>query len=530
MLNYALLTSALRADLRQYDVDDSLVVGLVRHFWPEHGDYVKRVSAWQKFLCSGTSVDLPCGPLLVRMKLAQVWGQGFALKPDASPIGVYVVNQIAMLFWKEEVPVEPDFEGFINRVTTSGSPDLDNPIIDKLAQWVHNLLGQAPTWDEILGRCGSGATAERRDLSARWVFDRIPLGIPESFYQYNAHDNRARTSYIASARAAAVPKNRKSCRIVASECATAMYAQLGLMQALDKRIQSLGRRVPLRNADIHRDFLRRNYNTVATLDLSDASDYISMRLMNHILPPDWAALCNACRSQFVELPDGSCHTLATYAPMGNGFCFRLLSLVCAGVLAVCSRHSWSDFGDDMICHRQDVPAVSYGLSACGLVLNADKSGYYDYIESCGVELFKGVDITPLKLKRVIQVDNSYADLGAAHRAACKNLRNVARVLVNGLRARYRWNRHYQRQEVRIPVWVTHSLPLGVDGWPGLLRWYLTRGCDYEHDVPVEARTYVGYKWLSLNGVDLADSLKLKDLELDQSIVQEILAALDEGRV
>lgn len=494
MLDHTLIFRALRSDLvASGALQADVIVGLIRWFHPCTEHYVTRVSEWQKFLCAGTAADLSCGPLLVRAKVASIWGHGFALTGE--PAAVAAVHQIALLFWKEEVAVEPDFATFTSRITTSGTPDLDHPIIGKLRLWVHHLLGKAPTWDEIQGFSGSGATADRRNASSRWVFNARPLGIPSAFYSFNAHDDtQFSTDIISTARAAAVPKNRKSARIVASEPSASMFAQLGIMDAMDRRLRLLGSKVPLHDADIHRKFMVSRWRTLATLDLSDASDYISMDLANYILPADWADLCNACRSQAVRLPDGTVHRLATYAPMGNGFCFRLLSIVCAGLLAVTCRERWSDFGDDMICHRADAPFVKMGLEAAGLVLNEAKSCYSDYLETCGIELYRGYNITPFKLKRLLVFKGAYCDLAAARRAASFGLSDVARVVANTGSLPVRYNRDFQRLEYRCPVWVTRTREVTVNGWPGMLRWHSQRGTEYRTEVATLSRTQPGYRW------------------------------------
>jgi hypothetical protein len=505
MLDHTLIFSALRSDLvASGALQTDVIVGLIRWFDPNGEDYVLRVTEWQVFLCQGTAENLLCGPLLVRAKVAQAWSNGFALIGE--PARVAAVHQIACLFWKEEVAVEPNWTDYVSRVTTSGQPDLDHPIIGKLAEWTHHLLGKAPSWDEVMGMSGSGATADRRNASSRWVFDSRPIGLPSAFYSFNAHDDtHYHSDVIYTARASAVPKNRKSARIVASEPASAMYAQLGLMQEFDKRLERERIRVPLRNADLHRRFLVR-HREMATLDLSDASDYISLDLASAILPTDWFDMCNACRSQAVRLPDGTVHRLATYAPMGNGFCFRLLSVVCAGLLAVTCRDKWSDFGDDMICSRHDAPFVSMGLRAAGLRLNELKSCYADYVETCGLELYKGYNVTPLKLKKILTFKGVYCDLMAAQRAAQLGLNEVSKVLCNTEVIPTRYNRNYQRLEYRCPVWVTSKLEVKVDGWAGLLRWQRQRGMNYRTEVATYSRTQPGYRWLA--SLDEASLLEL----------------------
>lgn len=502
MLNHTLIFTALRHDLvASGALQADVIVGLIRWFHPLGAEYVTRVSEWQAFLCGGTAMGLRVGPLLVRAKIAQEQHGIFFLTGE--PVRVAAVHQIAMIFWKEEAIVEPDWQGFAQRVTTSGRPDLSHPIIGKLAAWLSQVMGKAPTWDEIEGVSGTGATADRRNASSRWVFDHIPLGVPCSLYRFSARDTtKGNTDVVLTARAAAVPKNRKSCRIVASEPSAALFAQLGLRKAMDKVLDKLRYKIPIRNADIHRNFLKRMsmardiHKRATTIDLSDASDYISMDLANSVLPPDWAALCNACRSQAVRLPDGSVHTLATFAPMGNGFCFRTLSLICAGIMAVTCRDPWSDFGDDMIVSDRDHRFTLMGLEACGLRVNMTKTCTSDYVESCGLELYRGKDITPLKLKRVLTFKNRYQDFVAAARAAAHGLDEVASLLAEIGSLPTRYNRRYQRCEYRCPVWTSMHLDVKVDGWPGLMRWRSQRGMQYREVVHVESRTRPGFRWLA----------------------------------
>lgn len=509
MLNHTLILNALCQDLSDLGVVRAdVIVGLVRWFSVRSPEYVKRVTAWQLFLCAGTGDPL-CGPLLVRAGAAQVWGDGYALSYNHQAI--FVVHEIAMIFWKEEVPVEPDWDAYACRMAQSGRPDLSHPIIGKLAEHVRNVLGKAPSWDEMIGRSGTGATADRKDAETRWCFNHRPLGVPPTFYSFSPSDTTSfSTDVVLTARAACVPKNRKSPRIVASEPAAGMFAQLAVMNVLEQRLKcAYGYRVPIRNADIHREFLRRGHNLV-TVDLSDASDYISMDLICNVLPPDWVDVLNSCRSQCVRLPDGRLVTLATYAPMGNGYCFRLLSLICAGILATTCKYSWSDFGDDMICHDRDWPGVQEGLLAAGLVINNNKTGKGRFIESCGIELLDGIEITPFKIKKLLQVGALFCDLPAALRAAHVGLRRLSTLLMQGWANRLtRYNRHYQRSEFRCPVWVTSSTQRHVEGYAGMLRWSTQRSdsvidlvnhkidvSQYQEFVKTRIHTRPGHRWLA----------------------------------
>lgn len=509
MLDHTLILNALYQDLCDLDVvRPDVIVGLMRWFSTQNEDYVKRVTAWQLFLCAGTGDPL-CGPLLVRAKAAQVWGTGYSLTYDHDAI--FVVHEIAMIFWKEEIPVSPDWDAYACRMAQSGRPDLSHPIIGKLTKHIRTVLGEAPSWDEMIGRSGTGATADRKDAASRWCFTHRPMGLPTAFYSFSPKDDTPfTTDVILTARAACVPKNRKSPRIVASEPAAAIFAQLAVMSILEDRLKAAyGYRVPIRNADIHRDFLRRGHNLV-TVDLSDASDYISMDLICNVLPPDWVDVLNACRSQCVRLPDGRQVALATYSPMGNGFCFRLLSLICAGLLAVTCKNRWSDFGDDMICHDEDWPAVQMGLLSAGLVINENKTGKGRFIESCGIELLDGVDITPFKIKKLLRVGALYCDVPAALRAAHVRLSRLSSLLMKGwAKLPTRYNRDYQRLEYRCPVWVTSCTKQKVDGYAGMIRWSLQRSdseidlihhridiSQYQDEVKTRVRARPGHRWLA----------------------------------
>lgn len=497
MLNHTLFYEALVRDLvADGALSPDIIKGLVRHFNVIHDDYVDRVSEWQKFLVAQRGVGLRVGPLLVRAGIASVKDDVYTFRSDALPCAVADVHQIAMLFWKEEVPVEPDWDSYRSRVTVSGTPVSSDPIIGKLRRWVRNLLGKAPTWDQLFGRAGSGATADHLNLRDRWAFGSIPLGVPDDFFRYNGHDDSVfNTDVVLTARASAVPKNRKSARIVASETSAAMFAQLAIMDAMDKKLAKYRKRLPIRDADMHRKFLVDHADEAVTIDLSDASDYISMDLASIVLPTDWFALLNACRSQAVRLPDGSVERLATYAPMGNGYCFRLLSLVCLGILAVCCTRLYSDFGDDMICLHADANRVLYALQACGLKVSTDKTCFDAYKETCGLELWRGYNITPFKPKKLLTFGDRLMDLGAAARAAARGLSGVASLCVAGIdKVPVRYNRRLQRLERRFPVWITRALEVKCDGWPGLQRWLRQRGKTYRNEVPQLTRTKPGFRW------------------------------------
>lgn len=507
MLTHTDLISALKRDLLDRGaLADRVITGLIRWFNPEHPDYVTRVSAWQMFVCQDYSNSSSlCWPLLVQAKAAKPWGDHYILGDTRA---VRDVHQIALFFWKELVAMTPDWNAFKARVSQSGHPDRSHPVLSKLRRYLSKVLPKAPTWAELEGTLSSGVTADRRSPSERWIFDATPLDVPGWFYRYNEHDDTCMHAVIPYARAAAVPKNRKSPRFVASELSSSMYAQLALKRHLDGVIRRLyGNRAPIWDAECHRAFLRKRHSQLVTIDLSDASDYISLDLISYIFPPDWVDALNSCRSQFVLTPDGDCVPLMVQAPMGNGYCFRLLTLVCCAIMAVTCRLPWSDFGDDMICHNTDYPAVRMGLEACGLLINNGKTCFGRYKETCGLELLDGYDITPFKYKRCMTLHGVRADLASALRAVDLGLPATGGVLFQW-NCKTRYNRHLQRLEALVPCWVARKDEASIDGWAAMQRWYSLRPeMAAEEDVYEHLTVVPGKRWLGLETGPLDDNLR-----------------------
>jgi hypothetical protein len=498
MLNHEILLQALKTDLvNQYGLPTDVVVGLTRYFHTDHPDYVKRVSAWQEFLVAGNGeLDRVLAALLLRARAVVPYGGGYVLSDKVDSIAA--VHQVAMFFWKEEydMTATADWQAYAERLEASGR--LRNlELAGKLRRYLARLLPEAPAWDELVGAMGTGSTADRRNLVERWFVTNRPLDIPSSFFRYNAHDDRPFVSVdpVGVARAATVPKNRKGPRFVASEPSPRMFAQKAIMQALDKVIaRKLGKRAPIWDAELHRRFLVKHFRNAVTIDLSDASDYISMELVDAIFPADWRDLFFSSRSQLVSLPSGDLIRPNTCAPMGNGYCFRLLTLVCSAVLAVVCRHPWSDFGDDMICLQPDAPMVMWALGELGLKLNYVKTGTSRYLETCGLELFDGYDITPFKPKRVLEYKGKMADIGAALRATSRHLPEVGKALLAGLgQVQVRFRRRYQRLEYLIPSWVERSEACDVTGWSGMFRHAVVKPRE-GRPLPWEVHTIPGLRW------------------------------------
>lgn len=156
----------------------------------------------------------------------------------------------------------------------------------------------------------------------------------------------------------------------------------------------------------------------ATLDLKDASDRITTSLVAGLAyRSDYLDLC-ATRPTYVEFPSGERCKSQMFSPMGDGKTFPVLTYVCASICMgailhadgiVPSRVKYTDlidaakklrvFGDDIAVHTKYFDAVCCALELNNLKVNVRKSFVFGYFrESCGLDAYKGVVVTPIRLR------------------------------------------------------------------------------------------------------------------------------------
>jgi len=185
-----------------------------------------------------------------------------------------------------------------------------------------------------------------------------------------------------------------------------MFIQKGIGNYFRKCLRT--HNINLNDQSINRSLAREGSITgkLATLDLSSASDSVSMGLVALLLPECWCTLLDSVRSP-VTIIDGDEHLNHMYSSMGNGFTFELESLLFFAITKACcyfrgSRGVVSVYGDDIICPTDVVPELTYALSFFGFSVNSEKS--YDsgpFRESCGGHYYDGFDITPFYIRKPI---------------------------------------------------------------------------------------------------------------------------------
>lgn len=148
---------------------------------------------------------------------------------------------------------------------------------------------------------------------------------------------------------------------------------------------------------------------MATLDLKDASDRVSMQLITYLYPSRIVRKWNALRSRQVRLPDGRILPLRKFAAMGSALCFPVEALT---FWAIAVAYIWKCtddlsratssvyvYGDDIIVPDDMALGVMDALESVALRVNRSKSfiGRIPFRESCGVDGLDGYDVTPCRI-------------------------------------------------------------------------------------------------------------------------------------
>lgn len=276
------------------------------------------------------------------------------------------------------------------------------------------------SFDELEFSHGPGATAEKLDSVQRWDFSHVPSGFFELFGvdsvcpNYSSFLASPPAEFSAFGRLCAVPKTATKPRLISIEPATSMYLQQGLKALMEKE---LARHWSTNLLDQYPNQEMARIGSVsgsfATIDLSDASDRLSLALARSILgdTPLWEYLW-VTRTKGVELPDGALFLLKKFASMGSAVTFPVQILVFAtivirvlldalpitreNVLKVLNSRQFRVYGDDIIVPTDAAGRVMDALEACGLKVNTSKSfSSGAFRESCGADWYDGFNVTPI---------------------------------------------------------------------------------------------------------------------------------------
>jgi len=319
----------------------------------------------------------------------------------------------------------------------------DRELVSELMQFSTNIQILA---DHVLGKFqfrkewfkpkhGPGAVSDQWE-SSKFEFPtwserlehHFPLsdwGIP-SWQIWSESNDTTDTSNDVPARLIGVPKDYSGPRLIASEPTSSQFVQQGLLSVLRKNVQKsvLHHCVDFKSQEHSRDLaLMASWSRDhSTIDLSSASDRLSCAVVECLFRGSYPLLekLNAARTSRVLYPDGCVSSeLKKFAAQGAAFTFPVQTLTYAIIcMAGCMQYrdatsntrqgsspslgSLVDiakvvrvFGDDMIVPTHVYPLIVRMLEVLHLKVNSDKSfskGYFR--ESCGMDAFAGVDVTP----------------------------------------------------------------------------------------------------------------------------------------
>jgi hypothetical protein len=235
---------------------------------------------------------------------------------------------------------------------------------------------------------------------------------------------------VAGSRSCFVPKTADISRMICIEPGINMYLQLGLGSIIEKRLRRFFKidlsvqptinrwlaKIGSERPDEDRSF--------ATIDLSSASDSISLGLLGTFFPDDWQSAIVELRSPVTSLSDEVVE-LKMVSTMGNGFTFPLQTAIFSCIVAACTtldngshravsldslHEDFSVFGDDIAVARKFCPRVLRLLSILGFQANEAKtfqSGLFR--ESCGHDYYSGHNVRPVYLRK-LETDQDIAVL------------------------------------------------------------------------------------------------------------------------
>jgi len=289
--------------------------------------------------------------------------------------------------------------------------------LSKARRLISQLIGDI-TPHEVVRRAGWGpgvSTSLKRSRCShqhKWEFGahatKAALPWVTGLFEWASLPDREIT-LVTGNKVTTVPKNAKTERTIAVEPDWNMFFQRGMGSAIRKRLNRVGL--------LHPDSQIRNQrlaaagsqsNTFGTIDLSSASDSVSLALCELLLPAHVFEMMLSLRSS-IGTYDGVSASYEKISSMGNGFTFELETLLFWALGTSVTAGGVVCYGDDIIvaCHEDGLRVIEL-LEFCGFKVNAKKTFTTgNFRESCGGHYFKGVDVTPPYFRKPITSTTRY---------------------------------------------------------------------------------------------------------------------------
>lgn len=375
--------------------------------------------------------------------LSKVFNFDGTLKNDVNPSLIKGIRQILLLLSKVEYRVSETrnaqaIDAYV--ATDKLLPELSSEFLIEFRRASESLLGdylrrvESRIWlRDWTPRHSGGALATRETSNGRWSnntwTDRLQGVIPywDDLLTFPSEDPEVVTVLARHEEPPAlmvlVPKTMKSPRVIVEEPCHMQYVQQGIFHVMsevlrERNFHVLHESFSWDSQDHNRLYakLGSTDGSFATIDLSEASDRVTLQLVNELLAGSryLRDLVLSCRSESVKLPDGTVHVLNKFASMGSSLCFPIESMIFyviaemaeASVRAVVPSTNRLRptgrvriYGDDIIVPGEVAHSAIGLLEAYGLKVNVDKTYYTGlFRESCGSDWYAGSDVSVFKLR------------------------------------------------------------------------------------------------------------------------------------
>lgn len=400
MLNLAELRSCLLADLncKEHMLTSDMDLTTANALWLQS-------SFWKKFQDEvGKDADSAC---LKLFKQSNEQCAAFVLKPDSIQ-DEQVIGEVKSL-WLDLIGNGPESN-------ISLSDILDNGGVGPGA----NLGARSYNFYTKLFDSTLTCTSDQLYRFYRYSIMANPTHLSAEKTREKRYGHRI----VAGNRLSFVPKTPEISRSICTEPTLNMYLQKGIGYVLEKWLKDKFKINLSRQPDLNRRLAQRGSidGSFGTIDLSSASDSVSLLMLQEILPAELLGWLNLARSPTVTFPDGCVTKLHMVSSMGNGFTFPLETLLFSTIVLACYRvlgikpkydrggpSNWAVFGDDIIVRKDAYDFVVRSLKLFGFTPNDHKSfNSGEFRESCGGDYFRGHDIRGVYCKSLLTSADVYS--------------------------------------------------------------------------------------------------------------------------
>lgn len=257
-----------------------------------------------------------------------------------------------------------------------------------------------------------------------------------------------------------VPKTAEISRTICTEPLLNMLLQQGVGNAMEQLLEAKCNIYLADQQKLNAKLAQIGSQTgeFGTIDLSSASDTISLGLCQELLPNYVMGWLSLTRSPNTLLPNGEKVQLHMVSSMGNAFTFPLQTILFSSIVQGCYRAlgivpvnnstgpvlleeeqyglsqngrprwelgrrpgNWGVFGDDIIVRREAYDLVVNLLERFGFKVNLDKS-YNEgpFRESCGSDFWKGGNVRGVYCKRLDSQQDCYSLINRLNTWSCNH--------------------------------------------------------------------------------------------------------------